>query len=728
MLTIDTPFYQVRTVTIFRDDRDPDQFYYLPPSVQLALQPDGKTPSFTLFKYRRDLTDNPALDPTKARGAGLALFETELPLQHAAAILSDLSSQAQRQNARLDPVLFRSGKVHAIVAHARDDKFVEDLVETSNAPIASPYHAAFALALSAEGASLYEQAARGGQLPVGVVYEMKFLALTPSLHAHVRMDYDRIYDHFEASVGFTYYVSVKLDLDLQWLVEHDFVHIEITAFTDAADKDRQQEMVMNLVKARIQGDFFRSAMPPQPDGGLAGPLAQTLQGMLGTKLTSASAFFVLKAKFEMEKEAKTFDLIFDGRTAVELTHVCSGFISTMVSGDTPPNIREIDTDDPFFSALTIKIVSSIDFKQLADLREAALHITRGEQRESYVFTPAENGPYQFQSALTNPAADEVQYEMEFHFDADTGAGPTKITTGPFKTRRRVLTIDPLDHFRYLRLHIKLGPVDSAIVPRIRVNLRVPAGPNQPDLAKAAIDLDAQHPEQIWRLRMPTTSDLLQVRASTQWEDARGNTHGLDDEAVIQGDSFVALGPFKDVLSIVVLVGSQWSAVTQLRVELRYRDGDYLFERALLFDARNASSQTVNVPLFQPAVRKYQWRQVVVNTDGTVDQTDWAESDKSLLVAGAPKKTTSEVRVVWVGSPGNALGLRVDFWVSPASGDDQNVSIFLRGGQDGEKIATLPLDGHGSLQYRYEIRQISASGEELVKSDTGNTSLLLVRQQ
>src|SRR5262249_43146958 len=166
-------FYQIKGVTIFRDDRDPDQFYYLPAAVELARLADGKTPAFTLYKYRRDLTDNPALDPTKARGAGMALFETEMPLEHSVLLLTELSSQAQRPNARLDPVMFRSGKVHAIVAHSREDKFVEDLVETTNAPQTSPYHAAFALALSAEGATLFDQAARGGQIPAGGVYEMK---------------------------------------------------------------------------------------------------------------------------------------------------------------------------------------------------------------------------------------------------------------------------------------------------------------------------------------------------------------------------------------------------------------------------------------------------------------------------------------------------------------------------------------------------------------------------
>src|SRR5437870_4797665 len=226
MLTIEPPFYQVRGLTVFRDHQDLDQFYCLPGAVALARTGPDKKLAFTLYKYRRDLTDNPALDPTRARGAGLALFEVEIPIDKPEAICSDVAGLSQRPNARVDPVLFRSGSVHAIAAHASGDDFIEDLVETSKAPIASPYHAAFALALSAEGSTFFEQAVRGGQVPVGVVYELRFLALTPSLHARVTMDYDRIYDHFSASVGLTvYYVSLRLDLDLSWLVEHDFIQI-----------------------------------------------------------------------------------------------------------------------------------------------------------------------------------------------------------------------------------------------------------------------------------------------------------------------------------------------------------------------------------------------------------------------------------------------------------------------------------------------------------------------
>ncbi|HEY8021741.1 MAG TPA: hypothetical protein VIH93_11600, partial [Thermoanaerobaculia bacterium] len=297
MLTIEPPIYQLRGATVLRDHADPDQFYVLPPAVRLARGDDGKL-DFHLFKYRRDLTDNPALDPTRALGAGIVELVTEAAVDDLDRLAADVGSAAGRPAARLSPVLFRAGEARLILAHGSGDAMVEDVAALAPAPLVSPHRAVFSLALSAEGASLFEQAARGGQIPAGVAYQLRFLALTPALSARVTMDYDRIYDRFSASVGFTYYVSLKLDLDLAWLVEHDFVKIEIISFTDQADQQRQQQLVMDLVKARIQADFFRSGIPPKTDDGIGGPLAQMLGGLVGKgEVTSATALFVLKAKY-----------------------------------------------------------------------------------------------------------------------------------------------------------------------------------------------------------------------------------------------------------------------------------------------------------------------------------------------------------------------------------------------------------------------------------------------
>ena len=93
----------------------------------------------------------------------------------------------------------------------------------------------------------------------------------------------------------------------------------------------------------------------------------------------------------------------------------------------------------------------------------------------------------------------------------------------------------------------------------------------------------------------------------------------------------------------------------------------------------------------------------------------------LLVSGMEKKNTADIRAVWVGDPAGALGMRIDFWVAP--NDDACASLFLVVG--GDKTVTIPLDPDGRVRYRYEVQRVTASGQEPVKTDTGETTLLIV---
>jgi hypothetical protein len=727
VVTIEPPIYQVRGATILRNSDDPDQLHLLPPTARLAAAGDGL--AFTLYKYRRDLTDNPELDPARAKGAGLALFEVEASVANLGAVQAEVAALAGRPDARLSPMLFRSGTVQAIVAHAEGERFIEDLVDRRSAPLTYPHHAAFAMALTAEGTTLFEAAARGGLLPVGVAYELRFLALTPSLHARVHMDYDRIYDHFAASVGFTYYyVSARLDLDLEWLVEHDLIQIEIIAFTDDEDRDRQQQLVMDLVRTRIQNDFFRTGIPPEPEQGMAGPLGQlltTLVGAPGSEVTSTSALFVLRAKYEVVKERKELDLLFDGRTAVELTHVVTGTLASMTAEGPPPRILAIDLDDRYFSSLDVQVLSTVDFQEMDDLRELAVHLSHGDHRDSYWFSPTDPGPYRFQVALDDPRDDEYEYTVEYHFDPDLGGGANLVTAGPFRSRHRVLVVDPLAHLRYLRLRVLLGPVDPAAVPRIRVHLRVEGEPGQPDLVRDSVAVDAQQPEVLWRQRLPMAFSTPRIFARTEWEDPTGTLHP-GDQSEVTGDTFVALGPFRDVLAVSVVPVADWTVVNQVLAEVRYEDGDYRQDRSLAFTAAGGgAAQPVQIPLLDPDRRGYRWRQVLFRKDGTTSEAEWAEVDQALLVVGREPAQPGQVRVVWVGDAAGAFGLQVDFWVAGAAGDEENVPAFLRAG-DGETSVRLPLDHQGQLRYRYQVRRFGPEGDEVVAVGTGESALLVVR--
>jgi hypothetical protein len=728
MLTIEPPFYFINSLTIFRDHQDPTLFYFLPGLPRLAVAA-SRPQALTLYKYRRDLTDNPAMDSTRAKGAGLALFEVEIPPPVLGTLQSEVARQSGRSDARLVPVVFNSVDVHAIVAHADGDTLISDLIELHPAPLVSPHHAAFALGLTAEGAALFEAAAKGGALPVGVAYEMQFLALTPSLHARVRMNYAQIYDNFSASLGFTYYVSAKLDLEIASLVEHDLIHIEIVSFTDSADQDRQRALVMGLVTARIQRDFFSTGLPPSPgDNQQGGPLAQVLAGLGGgNKVNSASALFVLKARYDVVKQQRDFVLEYDSRTAIELTHGTSAFLSTMAKDGVALDVREIDLDDPFFSALEVQVTSVIDFAALADLRAATINFSFGDHRNSYLFSPTAAGPFRFAVALTNPAADQYQYDVAYDFDTDLGDGSARLTAGPFTSRNRVLVLDPLMHFRYRRVHFVLGPLDLARVPQVDLHVRIPGDTDgAPDLASADFVLNGTAREHLWRVHLPPGAAPLRLMVRSAWEDAQGVRHP-GDETEIVGDAFVVLGPYRDLMSLMVQAAADWSKVNQVVAEIRYHDGDDIVDRQLTFSAAGKGvGQRVDIPLLDPAKRQYQWRQTFLNADGTSDTTDWATADYDMLIVGQRPKITGDVHIVWVGAPGDIFGLRVDLWARTATGDEQNVGVFMRAPAQTDATVTLPLNADGVLEYRFEVRKIVAAGEELIRSGAQQSNLLVVQ--
>jgi hypothetical protein len=260
---------------------------------------------------------------------------------------------------------------------------------------------------------------------------------------------------------------------------------------------------------------------------------------------------------------------------------------------------------------------------------------------------------------------------------------------------------------------------------VRVDLRFPAEDGGDDLARGVVELDAQHPEVVYRHHFPMAFSTLRLLARTDWQDPQGVWHAGADEEEVESASFVALGPYRDLLSLSVQPVVDWSKVTQVMVEIRYQDGDYLEDKSLVFTAQSKTGQTIAIPLLDRAHRAYRYRQTVVHTDGTVAEIDWADADQTMLLVGHEALAGGDVRVVWVGAPGDALGLRVDFWAVDRAGDEQNVAVFLAAGEK-EKVATLPLDADGHLHYRYQVQRVTAQGQDVLRVGEDKSNLLVVQ--
>lgn len=722
MIDLATPPLSLRGQTIFRDHADPDLFYYLPGIPRLVAE-EGRS-AFTLYKWRRDLSDNPALDPEHARGAGIALFETtcDPDLSLLAGIKAEIGATMGRMNVRLVPAPFRRGKVRTIIAPS--EGMVDDLVVTELAPLFAPWHAAFSLALNAEGARLFELALGGERLPIGVAYEWEFDALLPALHADVRMDYERIYTGLEVSVAFqfTYGITWRAELDLviKKLIEEDAIRITIISFQDDEDQRRQHEQVMDLIRARVESGFFRSSIPVE---------AQSSSGMLGALLgssgniSSSSGMFVLKARYEVQEELKISQMQIRGRAAVTRLHVSTGILSSMLGEEErlPVQVSEIDTDDPWFSRLEIGVRSAIAFEAMPDLVSATLQITYGSHIESYAFDKdSAVAVHLFQSWLTAPDQDSYELQVQYDFDPTHGGGPVQIRMGPQRSRQRQLVLNPLVHLHYRRLDLLLGPGAHSA----RVSLRVPGGEGLEDLAKAEITLDLEHAQQRWSVRAERSAPPLTILAKSEWTGADGATFD-SPWAEVEGDSLVVLGPFEDVLRLTVEPSADWSAVTLVIVALQYTDGDYVVDRELRFSVEEHAGQRVEVPLRDSRVRSWRWRQVLVRTVGPPLETDWIVTDNPILIVGVAAVETAEVRVRLLGAFGEALGVIVElFAYDPRSEQEEKLSLFFRPGEL-DRDVRLPLD-EGALRYRFVARRIMASGEEPIRSGESEAGILLLR--
>ena len=269
MLILGPKTFTVDGVTVFADNADPNQFWYLPGPLQIAQQQGG--PAFTFIKYK------PSAVAAGAKGGGFVMFDVNLKLR------PETQSKIQAKCSEFatgTPVLavapFDTGTVRCIALNLQGSggtsahpapagafNAVEDILGASIPSMQGDEDAAFSLTLSQEGATILEQAYQQGAAPIGVIYEMKFTALRPALHVKITADFKRIYDYFGASLtGQYYFFKVGIDAGLEKLVQDGVIKMEVIDYVDAADLKSKQQWALDFFKDKLLNDWFEPTLTP----------------------------------------------------------------------------------------------------------------------------------------------------------------------------------------------------------------------------------------------------------------------------------------------------------------------------------------------------------------------------------------------------------------------------------------------------------------------------------
>jgi hypothetical protein len=276
MLYLESPILFINGLQIHRDFQNPNQFYFFPAVPRIHRNRDTDQPAFQLIKYARDVTDNPLMPPgTKEQiGGGFLMMTVDIGVDDE--ILADtrnkLAAYAEGE-VLLAPVPFHTGAVRLLALGAGDgsgteaeaeatDVFVEKIYGATKPSLYGDNLAVFGVHLKQEGITLVEDSFRHGGGLIGVVYDLTYTGIRPAIQVKAKVDYERVYNRFEAQLGFQYAtIGAELEATLEFLREQGAIQIEITQFDPEPNTgDQLRREAMELIKNEIIAKMFKPSL------------------------------------------------------------------------------------------------------------------------------------------------------------------------------------------------------------------------------------------------------------------------------------------------------------------------------------------------------------------------------------------------------------------------------------------------------------------------------------
>lgn len=321
---------QLADVTLVRDEREEDQWYYVPSSPNLSTVQEGSkaVPQFSLVRYDYRDTANSA---TILR-AGLLNFSARLSFPPEA--LPALKTAAQKG------VEIRKGKPVAdrmriaalpinsatVSVYSSDNKLVGTAEGTGTAPTFASQSMAFSIPLTQLGVAVFDDLIKS---PAGVRVAVQFSynGLTPKCGYKVTADYQAARDFYSKNEKFaaraSYYglfggsVSSETTYIRDQLVQSGVLKPEITASNEC--KAERLDSLMQPVLKRINDQILEVMKPP----------AEIVPAQAGTPSTGGyfgGVGYSVAVKKVSQLKRLTETIEFNQQTIVERNTVAQGFV------------------------------------------------------------------------------------------------------------------------------------------------------------------------------------------------------------------------------------------------------------------------------------------------------------------------------------------------------------------------------------------------------------------
>lgn len=244
-------------ITVYPDDTDPDQFYFVPTSVELVFS-NGK-PRLGVQYW--------GLTGPDQNGAGAALTFSVRPAFDKAKV-DDVAAGLKtiHPNAKFSFPALVSSKIDLILnsQFAPDNQDKTSPTSISGGTVDAT--AAFTAALNNVGARAFAQGVSPDSDVLGARYTYKFTGVAKRLHAKITIYWKRVYDHFHVSAshsGFFGWGSSDWNADWQKLIADGNIKLEYLQGGDTDGDAYMMDIFKTIVAAKVGGEgMFKPELQP----------------------------------------------------------------------------------------------------------------------------------------------------------------------------------------------------------------------------------------------------------------------------------------------------------------------------------------------------------------------------------------------------------------------------------------------------------------------------------
>lgn len=723
MIDLGRPAFSALGVTLFPDHADPSVFHYLAERPSLVWREDQ--PELRLVKYRLD----PELH--QVLGGGLLSFSVDLHVDD-----ERLSSLRSKLLTRFDldelptlvPVAADEGKCRLVVMDRQDDQEGESILTERILGVVAPslygqQTATFMAVLSTEGTTVAETSLRGGDVPVGVVYELRTMGIRPALRARVTARWRDVYEYYENRLhGGKLLLAVDIGAMLEDLVRRELVVVEVDHLVPDDQHAAAHEAAIKQVLDHVLETFFRPTLGQAPTGVDTEGNLDAVSRAIGDVVGLFAVTYSLRSVDRSELKTLTWEL--RSAQAEYLTLAPQGLLNRLWDDEE----RSIDVDELVTEVepgpnpeMRFDVGSAVDLakEEVESLevvmsygdREERLLLTASEPRQQVVFWfDAERGP-----------AVSVGYTA--HLPA-SDLGPAMALEQPAQpTEERVLRLDPRALFRRVELRLAAMGVPFDDFPSVIVDLVFDTADGRS--VSQTHELSAQRREARAGVRV-AVDEVVTIRARVRYVDDAGQEI-VRDWAAAEPGTMVIGHPYPEVLDVQVLASVDFGAqIARLIVELRPEASPERVDTLVL--DRDHPFATWSVPLDDRQEREWSYRVTSHSVLNEIEEGEWLPGSGNRLIVGGGIAQLREVRLMILGktlAQAGLLGIKVRFhYADPDAELEVEDERLLR--STTEPVTwRFPQRDPEAKEWSYQLTLIAMDGTSTVLDPVRSTGLIAV---